>query len=147
MRTRLRDATNESLTSSRQFARELDRHKPIPPHLPQLERGRRPTTEELEGDWTGESTVYPRATDRPAAMTLQLTHEGESWQARAKISFGGNPPDIVLDIGELQITDHGISFVDRNKAANGGSVARYRAALLDRSAASPRSHQLKPGSA
>jgi hypothetical protein len=129
----LRDAANASLTSSRQFARELDRHKPVPPHLPQLERGRRPTTEELEGDWTGESTVYPRVTDRPAAMTLRLTHEGESWQARAKIAFGGNPSDIVLDIGEFQITDDGISFVDRNKQANGGSVARYRGAFAPRS--------------
>ena len=129
----LRDAANESLTSSRQFTRELDRHKPVPPQLPQLKQGRRPTTEELEGDWTGESNVYPRATDRPAAMTLRLTHEGESWQARGKISFGGNSPDIVLDIGEFPITDQGISFVDRNKQAIGGSVARYRGAFAPRS--------------
>ena len=129
----LRDAANKSLTSSRQFARELDKHKPVPPLLPHLERGRRPTTEELEGDWTGESKVYPRATDRPAAMTLRIMHEGESWQARGTISFGGNPADIVLDIGEFQITDDGISFVDRNKQANGGSVARYRATFSPRS--------------
>jgi len=126
-----RDATTASLESSRQFTHELERHKPAPLRLPQLERGRRPTTEELQGDWTGQTKVYPRDSERPATMSLRLTYVADSWRAEAKITLGEKRPVIVPKITDLQITDDGISFVDSNKAPNGGSVARYRGAFLD----------------
>ena len=119
----LREAVNESFASSRQFVRELEQHKPAPPQLPHLERGRRPTIEELQGEWVGERTMGRRVT-----MTLRLTRAGDALQANAKIALGGKSPDIILQIGDLQITDEGISFVDRNKEPNGGGVARYRGA-------------------
>jgi hypothetical protein len=70
---------------------------------------------------SGERTMGRRVT-----MTLRLTRMGDALQASAKISLGGKSPDIILQIGDLQITDEGISFVDRNKEPNGGGVARYR---------------------
>ncbi len=118
-----REAANEGFASGRQFVRELEQHKPVPPRLPHLERGRRPTIEELEGEWVGDRTM-----GRHVAMTLRLTRAGNSLQARAKISLGGKSPDINLQIGDFQITGEGISFVDNNKESNGGGVARYQGA-------------------
>jgi hypothetical protein len=119
-----REAANEGIASGRQFIRELEQHKPVlPPQLPHLERGRHPTIEELEGEWVGERTMGRRVT-----MTLRLTRAGHSLQANAKLSLGGKSPDINLQIGDFQITNEGISFVDKNKEPNGGAVARYRGA-------------------
>ncbi len=119
----LRDAANQGLASGRQFARELEQHKPVPPRLPHLERGRRPTIEELEGEWIGERTMGRRVT-----MTLRLTRTGNALQASGKIVLGGKSPDVNLQIGDFQITGEGISFVDTNKDTNGGGVARYQGA-------------------
>jgi hypothetical protein len=119
----LRDAVNEGFTSSRQFVREMDQYKPVPPQVPHLERGRRPTIDELEGDWIGERTMGRRVT-----MTLRLARAGDSLRATARISLGGKSPDILLEIGDFRITDEGVSFVDKNKEVNGGGVARYRGA-------------------
>ena len=118
------EAVNEGLASGRQFVRELEQHKPaLTPQLPHLERGRRPTIEELLGEWVGDRTMGRRVT-----MTLRLTRSGDSLQASAKLSLGGKSPDIILQIGDFQITGEGVSFVDRNKEPNGGGVARYRGA-------------------
>jgi hypothetical protein len=118
-----REAANEGFASARQLVRELDQHKPVPPRVPHLERGRRPTIEELEGEWVGDRTM-----GRHVTMTLRLTRAGDALQASAKIALGGKSPDINLQIGEFQITGEGISFVDNNKDTNGGGVARYQGA-------------------
>ena len=124
-----REAANEGLASGRRFVGELEQHKPAPtPRLPHLEPGRRPTIEELEGEWVGE-----RIMGRPVTMTLRLTHTGDVWQARAKLSLGGKSPDVILQIGDFRITDEGVSFVDNNKEPNGGGVARYRGAYTGQS--------------
>jgi hypothetical protein len=122
-----RDATNEGLAAGRQFASELERHKPAPPNLPQLGRGHRPTPGDLTGDWVGETKLFPHAAQRPPTMTLRIARAGDALRASGKIAFGGKDPDIVLEIADIQITDEGISFVDKNKNANGGGTARYRA--------------------
>jgi hypothetical protein len=93
-----------------------------------LERGRRPTIEELQGEWVGDRTMGRRVT-----MTLRLNRAGDSLQASAKLSLGAKSPDIKLQIADFQITDDGISFVDKNKEPNGGGVARYRGAYTGQS--------------
>jgi hypothetical protein len=128
-----RDAANTALESAREFARELEKHKPAPPRLPQMTKGRRPTREELQGEWTGETRLYPTGSDRPGKLHLRLKRAGDSWEAEASISFGGRPPDIVLKITDFQVTDEGISFVDANKEPNGGGVAHYRGAYTGKS--------------
>jgi hypothetical protein len=128
-----RDAASAGLTAARKFALELGRHKPVLPRLPQLERGRRPTVEELQGDWTGETKLYPRPSEQPATMSLRLVRSGDSLHATARISFGGKAPDIIPRIGDFQIRDDGFSFVDENKKPNGGGVARYRGVYSDQS--------------
>jgi hypothetical protein len=118
-----RDAANEAFVSARQFVRDLEQHKPSPPQVPHLERGHRPTIEELEGDWIGDRTL-----GRHVTMTLRLSRAGNTWQASGKISLGGKSPDIPLKIGDFRVTEEGIAFVDNNKDTNGGGVARYRGA-------------------
>jgi hypothetical protein len=119
--------------SGREFAAELKRHQPVPPRLPQVPRGRRPTPEQLQGDWTGETKLYPNPSKVPAKMKLRLTRAGNGWQAQGMITFGGKASDITLKISDFQITDEGIAFVDNNKETNGGGVARYRAAYTGHS--------------
>jgi hypothetical protein len=128
-----RDAANKALESGHEFARELEKHKPTPPRLPQMGKGRRPTAEELLGEWTGETRLYPTGSDRAGRLHLRLKRTGDSWHAEASISFGGKPPDIVAKITDFQVTDEGISFVDANKEPNGGGVARYRGAYTGKS--------------
>jgi hypothetical protein len=118
-----REAVNEGFASGRQFMGELEQHKPLPPQLPHVEAGRRPTVAELEGNWVGDRTL-----GRHVTMTLLLTRAGNAWQASGKIALGGKSPDILLQIGDFQITDEGVSFVDKNRDSNGGGVARYRGA-------------------
>ena len=120
----VRDAANEGFASGSQFVRELEQHKPVPPRLPHLERGRRPTIEELEGEWVGDRTM-----GRHVTMFLRLTRAGKSLQASGTISVGGKSPDIKLQIGDFEITGEGIAFVDNNKDSNGGGVARYQGAF------------------
>jgi hypothetical protein len=124
----LRDAADQAIVTGREFIRTLDSHKPKPLEAPRLEHGRRPTVRDLEGEWTGHSNVYPSG-GQPGVMTLRLTQKAGSWQADAKINFGGKAPDIVPNITNFQITDDGISFEDANKAPNGGGTAKYRAAF------------------
>ncbi len=118
-----REAVNEGFASARQFVGEMEQHKPLPPRVPRVERGRRPTVEELEGDWVGERTL-----GRHVTMKLRLTRSGNSLQANAAIVLGGKSPDVIPQIADFQITAEGVSFVDKNKETNGGGVARYRGA-------------------
>jgi hypothetical protein len=124
-----RDMANGALTAGKEFARNLEQHKPKPVQLPKLEQGQQPKPEDLIGDWTGETRVYPKAPDKPATMTLRLSQVDGTWHAEAKVTFGGKPDDIILSITDFKITEQGISFSDVNKAPNGGGVAHYRAAF------------------
>jgi hypothetical protein len=128
-----REAADEALESGRQFARELNEHQPTPPPLPQLARGHRPTTQELAGDWTGETRVYPTPAGQAATMHLHLAQVRGNWQAEGTIAFGGKGTDIVLRVKDFQITDEGVTFVDTNQGPNGGAVARYRGAYTGQS--------------
>jgi hypothetical protein len=128
-----REAANEALESGRKLARELNEHQPTPPPLPQLARGRRPTTQELAGDWTGETRVYPTAAGQAATMRLHLAQVRGNWQAEGTITFGGKGTAIVLRVADFQIIDEGVTFVDTNREPNGGAVARYRGAYTGQS--------------
>lgn len=122
----LRTAAHAAVRRLRSAGGYLDIDDPGPPEVPRLPGGRSVDPREITGRWSGPLTVYPY----PGTLVLTISGEGEDRALRAKVTFGGQPDDIVIDAENASVTIRGVRFVDPD-GPNGGEV-RYRGAWTDR---------------
>lgn len=104
----------------------LDFEQPVTAE-PVLIQGESKTPRQLIGRWRGDINVYPRYFDWPVTMELLLGKIENDWNLEYELSFDGNSTNI--EIGELEITDSGISFVDPN--GPNGAVVKYQGSFLE----------------
>ena len=83
----------------------------------------------LVGSWAGESTLYPRFLPWPATLTLVVRERNGGLEGDFRLSFGGQPTDIVYDRLPISVEGEYFQFVDPD-GPNGGFV-RYRIVPVD----------------
>ena len=88
---------------------------------PAMPSGEKVRAADLEGTWSGTTSLYPRSFTWPASITLAFVNHGS---ARLTLSFGGRPDDIVRDVS-VRIADGVLQFSDPQGPNQ--TVVKYRA--------------------
>ncbi len=91
---------------------------------PPLPAGRRPTPKDLEGNWVGETRVFPSGASGPIKLELRLSREDEGWEGDVRVSLRDQARNMTSPINDFQITDTGISFIQPQVVGN--SIVKYK---------------------